>query len=241
MRNIIITLVAALTLAASAQNAGTSVDELNVKARRFYAAGEWNAASAMYMLILDARPDSTAVYGPAMCAAAMQGDSLEQMRLLRLAISHRLAVDSVFASVERASLALGQTHLYERFLQRAAVAEPWLSRNIEGRLLDYYTFRCDGEGMVRTAQTLLRGLPDDPRFLMSLARGYMICGRPDDAMATYRRVIQVDAGNVDAMLYLAYYELSRTGGDRAEAIRLLTEAQRLRPRPYVAHRLDALR
>ena len=143
----------------------------------------------MYELMLEQRPDSAALYGRAVTAEGMRGDSVAQIMLLRRALAAKVPIDSLFASVEQASFALGQANLLEQFLKMSARAEPWLARKIDASLLDYYAFRRDGASMIHYAGKLLAGVLDNEHFGILLAEGLLIEGRDNEARQAFGRVL----------------------------------------------------
>ena len=60
--------------------------QLEAKARRFFAHGEWASASAIYDLMLEERPEVPTTYGEAIVSNAMRGDTAAQMRLMSVAL-----------------------------------------------------------------------------------------------------------------------------------------------------------
>lgn len=216
------------------------------KAARFYADHEWASALAMYELMLSERPGVTATYGNAIVAAAVTGQPATQVALLEQAMRHRVPLDSLFASVETRSFALGRAGIYEDFLLLVKERQPWMTRNINARLLDYYTFRREPDKMIEMARLMLDGLPDSIRFLALLARGQMMRGDTADSLATYRHILRLDPDNYDALLQLGNHALLRYDADpsdtasRDTALSCLTRANTLHPTPYVTDAIARL-
>ncbi len=234
-----------IALAVAFQAAATSYDTLRLKASRFFDQREWPSAQAMLELMLDQRPDQANTYGQAIVAAAMNTDSVAQISLMRRSMLNYVPFDSTFAQVKAVSFSLGLTDLYERFLLMVKDNEPWLSRTIDAYLLDYYTFRRDPELMIRYAQVMLQGMPSDTSFLAILAQGYMLSGDTHRAMETYRRILDIDPANYDALLQIgnqAYisWNTDRSDPSRLTAIDALSRAYALKPTPYVAKTLSDL-
>ena len=222
-----------ISMAAAALPPSRSCDALAIKADRFFDQKEWASASAMYELMLEQRPDSAALYGRAVTAEGMRGDSVAQIMLLRRALAAKVPIDSLFASVEQASFALGQANLLEQFLKMSARAEPWLARKIDASLLDYYAFRRDGASMIHYAGKLLAGVPDNEHFGILLAEGLLIEGRDNEARQAFGRVLDSHPASLTPLLYLG--EMAAERGDTTEAIAFLTRARAIAPSP----RLDA--
>lgn len=216
------------------------------KAARFYADREWASALAMYELMLSERPDVTATYGNAIVAAAVTRQPSTEVALMEQAMRHRVPLDSLFSSVETRSFALGRADIYEGFLLLVKERQPWMTRNINARLLDYYTFRREPDKMIEMARLMLDGLPDSIQFLSLLARGQMMSGDTDESLATYRHILQLDPDNYDALLELGNHALLQYEADPSDtashdsAITYLSRANALRPTPYVTAALTRL-
>ncbi len=217
---------------------------LSGKAERAYAYGEWASASALYGLMIDERPTDTRLYGRAIVSASMRDKPLEEVELLRRAISAHVAFDSVFASVRRESFAIGQSDLYENFLKEVKAAEPWLKRTVNGYLLDYYVYRRNAQGMISYADELLKAVPDNERFLYILAQGYLLDGRNEEAVGVWKRILGVNSESYDALLFLGNYYADISSSEEPESISrargYLSRAQALKPTPYVAERIRNL-
>lgn len=212
-----------------AQNATTP---LGVKARRYFDQREWASASAVYSLLIAERPDSAGLYGPAITAAGMRGATGEQLQLLRRALKARVPIDSVFTSVREESFALGRARLLERFLILSARSEPWLARKIDASLLEYYTFRRNGEAMVAYADKMLAGMPDSEFYLLRRAEGLLIMGRRAEARADFARAADANPRCLTALLYLG--EMAAEDGDDASALEYLSRADAIDPTPALA-------
>ena len=234
MRKLLIALLATVMAlpALRALGPAPTLDELGIKAERYIAQKEWASAAAMYSLMIDRRPDSAALYGRAVTAAAMRGIESEQLTLLHQALTSHVPIDSLFAAVQQSSFSLGQSSLLEHFLILSAKAEPWMSRKIDASLLDYYTFRRDGAAMIEYAEKLLKGLPDSEQFGLRLAQGYFIEGRDAEAVATWQSVLEHHPESLEALLYLG--EMSRRTGDTAAARSYFTRANNIQPSPRLA-------
>lgn len=239
-------LIIAISLLLPLGAAAIDYPAIERKAARFYADHEWASALAMYELMLSERPDVTATYGNAIVAAAVTSQPSTEVALLEQAMRHRVPLDSLFSSVETRSFALGRADIYEEFLLLVKERQPWMTRNINARLLDYYTFRREPDKMIEMARLMLDGLPDSIQFLSLLARGQMMRGDTADSLATYRHILQLDPDNYDALLELGNYALLQydaTPSDtsaRDSAITYLTRANALHPTPYVTAALARL-
>lgn len=223
--------------------AADDVDAIAAKAQRFFNYGEWPNAGAMYSLLIDARPTDAGVYGHAIVVAAMQGDTVHQVDLTHRALKALVPVDSIFASVERTSFTVGQTSLYRDYLTVMKHAEPWLTRTVNGYLLRYYTYRRNAPGMIEMSIEMLRGLPDDEKFLYPLAQGYLMTGDYDKAMAAYSRIVNVNPKAYEALLYLGNFYASRAEADatsRAMAVDYLRRAAEIKSTPVVSETLRSL-
>lgn len=208
-----------------------------MKADRFFAQKEWMSAAAMFTVMLDEQPRNADTYGKAIVTAGMRRMPAEQSQLMDRALDYHVPFDSVFSAVERVSFSLGQTSMYEDFLNLVKHDKPWLGRSIDAYLLRYYVFRRNADGMIRCSEKMLEGLPDDVNFLSILAQGLLIKGDFKGAMATYERILTVSPDNYEALLYLGNYYKDRAEADGSYAARArecLVKAQAIRDTPYLA-------
>lgn len=240
MRKLLFLLLTVIPLAAVAAD----YDALRLKADRFFEQKEWPSAAAMLELMLDMRPDVADTYGRAIVVAAIRCDTVCEMELMNRSIVNYVPFDSTFAAVRSVSFSLGKTNLYEDFLLRTKMSEPWLARTVDAYLLRYYTFRRNPGKMVEYSQIMLDGMPDDVGFLTTLASGQMLGGDTEAAIATYERLLSVAPDNYDALLQIGnYYYLNWCdgNGDRATLLKArsaLSRARSIAPTPGVTATLE---
>lgn len=215
--------------------------ELESKAQRAFNHQEWASASALLDLMLDERPQVADTYGQAIVVNAMRGDTVAEMRLMSKALDNHIPFDSVFSRVRQWSFLLGKTHLFEKFLTNVRDTHPWMKRTINSYLLKYYSFRRNGSEMVNYSNIMLTGAPDNVGFLTTLADGYMLTGNFPAAVEAYERVLGVEPRNYHALLTLGnWFALQPDGAGKEMALKYLTEANSVRPTPYVTSQLKAL-
>lgn len=240
MRKIFLFILAVSALAASA----TDYEALRVKADRFFEQKEWPSAAAMLDLMLDKHPDVASTYGRAIVVAALRGDTVAEMELMNRSIVNYVPFDSTFAAVRSVSFSLGKTNLYEDFLLRTKMSEPWLARTVDAYLMRYYAFRCNPAKMVEYSRLMLKGMPDNVDFLSTLARGLMLDGNAGGAIDTYQRILDIDPGNYDALLEIGNYNYMCWRENKSDRVALsraraaLSQAQTIRATPYVSETLD---
>ncbi len=235
-----ITIAITLIIICSPIIGATDYAQLKLKADRFYAQQEWASASAMYGLMIDRRPHVAQNYGKAIVALTMQDAPVSQrIAIMSRSMDARVPLDSVFSVVERNAYDLGNAAIYERFLLDVRDAYPWMKRSVNSYLLRYYTYRADGPMMIEYSRIMLDGMPHNPRFLESLARGYLLDGKNDEAMTTYRTILEYYPDNYNALLSLGNYYYIIARDDRSDiesrdlAARYLSAADKMRPTPYV--------
>ncbi len=224
--------------------ADAEYDQLAARAARFFHYREWASAEAMYTLMIQKQPNRCDSYSHAIVAAGMLNDTLNTSRLTISALNARIPVDSLFSDIEKISFSIGRTSLYEKYLLFTQRDQPWLSRVIDTYLMRYYSYRRYGPGMVCYSLAILERLPDDIPALYSLAQGYLISGKTNEAIATYSHIVSLDPNAYLALLYLGNYYATHldTGTDaRAKAGIYLNQAHRLRPTPYTEKLLNTLR
>lgn len=201
------------------------------KAEHFFNSGEWLNATAMYTLMLDARPEVTETYAHAIVSDVMLEDTLAVTNLMEMSMRNNVSLDSLLSDIQQISTSMGVSHLYERILIMSKTHFPWLQRGMDSYLLKYYDFRDNGPEMVHYATIMLRGLPESVEFRRILARGYMLCGDYENAVATWRAILEQNPGQIETLLDLGNYYVN--AGEPDNAIPYLEHAYSLRPTPYL--------
>lgn len=224
--------LAAVVCSMAQTDRSSAYETMQVRADRMFHYREWGSAVGFYTLMLEQRPSEVATYGHAIVASGMLADTLRQRSLTDQALQARVAIDSLFTSVERISFSLGQTSLYEDYLLHLRTAEPWLARNIDGYLLRYYCYRRDPQGMIVFSKLMLGPAPNHEPFLYSLAQGYLLDGQTQNAVDTYLKITQLNPQAYDALLYLANYYADQRQPD--QALVYFRQAQQIQPTPFVA-------
>lgn len=243
MRHLIYIFLATAVFFTAAADRNKSIER---KALQFYDQQEWASASAMYDLIIDGQTPSPSDFGHAIVSAEMQNDTAAAMSLTEKSAARQIDIDSVFHHVRSLSFEQGMTSLYEGYLLQVKHHIPWMRRVADNYLMDYYTFRNNGPMMISYSELMLRGLPNNIKFLSTLARGYMIDNQPEKAVEVYCHILEADPNNYEVMLTLGNYYLDRyradtgDGQNKSLAIKYLTDASTLRPTPYVNKLLSTL-
>ena len=235
---ILITAVVSIASGTARANAGdaTGYATTAAKAERFFANAEWPSACAMYILMLEERPECPTTYSAAVVANTMAGDTVQALALVPRAMSHGIAVDSLLSGVRSRSFSIGRGDIYEHFLLDIKSHYPWLARVADNCLMQYYAFRQNGPMLIRYARLMLDGMPENRRFKRMLARGLMLDGRTTEAVATWTDIIGAHPDDYDTLLDLGnYYDAT---GDANRAVHYLTRAEDIRPTPYVARRIN---
>lgn len=224
---------------------------LDARAERFVQFQEWNSANAMYMLMIDQRPNAPKNYSRAIVTSGLLSDDKAQVGLLEMTQKQGIPLDSIFAEVHKFAYEIGESQEYEQFLRLVKQRQPWMARNINMRLLRYYDFRNMGANIVEVGKELLAVTPDDVNFLLAVGRGYVLQGDFENSVKEYKRVLTVDSQNYDALIALGnyyYVEWKNAEGTRSQftstknlAVKYLEQAYELRPTPFVASVLEELR
>lgn len=213
-------------------------NSIALKAQRFFDFEDWNSAVAMYELMLAQKPADINTYASACVAAGMGCDSLKQVSFMERAEKNAVPVDSLLSKVRIKATALGEPQVYEQFLYRVKMAQPWTSRMIDVRLLDYYKFRNDSKRVISTAKRLLQSTPDNEKFLSDMACAYIELGEYASSMECYKKIIDTDPENVPALLALGnYYESVK---QYAIALPYLKRAYALNPTPYLKAMIERI-
>lgn len=216
---------------------GADPETLLSRAGRAFDASEWASANALYNLVSDARPTDAFAYGRAVVSALMRGDTTATSEAVERAMANHVPLDSVLAVVERETLALGEGELYVGELHRIGAELPYLRRPVDARLLRYYTFRADAPGIIRYSQELLRGLPDSPVYLCSLAKGYLLAGDDNAACEAWQRALAADPRCLEALIGLGNTLVDK---NPEEALPYIERANAIHPTPYLQGLINRL-
>lgn len=242
-------LAAASATAIAATPATDSYEARKTRAERYFKYKEWSSALAMYLLMLDERPNEVEPYYKAIVAGAMNNDSTTQIDMLERTQQRGLPLDSLFNGVRTVSFSIGEAGAYNNFLILVKKHQPWLARRIDIYLLEYYDFRNDATNVIKTARQLLSLTPRNTGYMKTMARAYINTGDLGKAMECYKRILAIDGGDYDSLLALGnYYAMQllqpsaiKPQLSRKDLIALaqtyLHEAYNLYPTPYVAQLL----
>lgn len=235
------TLTLLLSLVLGLPNAGAATDyaHLEKKAKLFFDNAEWASANAMYLLMLEQRPTETSTYAKAAVVNIMAGDTLQALEMIPRSMQYDVPLDSLLHDVRTISFSIGRGDLYENYLLKIKSDFSWFSRVADNYLMRYYAFRRNGPELIKYAETMLKGLPDNVVFLDMLATGKMLSGETEQAVEIWERTVALYPDDDTAVLNLANcYDSLRNA---PMALKWLTEAYRLKPTPYLASRIDYYR
>ena len=223
-------------IAVSAEN---EYDQIESKARRFFDNREWASANAMYLLMLEEKPDIAGTYAHAVVAEMMLGDSLQALEMIPRSMENKVPFDSLLTKVRDVSFSIGKGNLYEDYLLKIKAKYDWLSRVADNYLMHYYAFRQNGPQLIAYAEMMLAGLPDNLTFLRMLAYGELIDGNTDGAIGTWKKIIELYPDDYDTILDLANcYEAL---GVNNEAQVWWKKAAAIKETPYIKSKLEPVR
>lgn len=231
-------IIAVLLLATSNAVARESMRE---KADRYYKYEEWEAAVSAYQKVLADNPTDMRAYGRSTVICGMLGLPDKQVEILERTQSYGLPLIDLFAEVRKSAFEIGKPEILENFMLLVMERQPWLKRNIELRLLQYYDFRNDAPRMIALSDSLLAVNPRDPSTLRVKARGYMLEGNYGIAEKTYLQLLALRPDDFDAILNIGiiYYsevetrKLPSTSPEAAEARKYLEKAFQMRPTEHL--------
>lgn len=240
--------VAALLLSALPATGGIPLSAAREKADRFYRHEEWANALAMFRLILEEDPADMRTYGRSVAVYGAIGNAEEQILLLERTQSLGLPLDGLFDEVRKSAYEIDRPHILERFMLLVKERQPWLKRNINLRLARYYDSRNNAPKMIAMSDSLLSQNPNDPSMLRVKARGRMLQDDYEGAVAVYKRILELQPDDTDAMLNIGIYYYNDFSTNRLpldseaaeEARRYLSMAFRLRPTEHLRSLLSAL-
>lgn len=230
------TVVGGLALPAAASGLSSpqsqSYSQYAKKAERYFNNREWRNAQAILQIMSTQRPEVADTYSRGMVVAAMCNDTISEIDFLERALKAGIDPDTVFNNVETISFSIGQTDLYECSMLLAQSVRPELSKLLERRLLDYYIFRRDGEGMIGYSRRLLDSKESEcADCRLTEAIGFMFTGEIDKAESAFQQIVENSPDSkqaYQALLYLAF--MSDNDSQRVEMLR---RAYQMNPTPYV--------
>lgn len=223
-----------VALGASAQGDNPLLD----KARRAYDNGEWASATALYGVACDRTPGLPEAYARRVVASELITDSIGSVAAIEDALNAEIGAEELFRLFRENAFTSGHPEIYPVVLKRARTMISWIARPIDAALLDYYRFRNDPAGTEEYARALLSGLPDDTGYRAILGESLMMQGREDEAIAEYKRILEIDPQNFDALVVLGNYNLD--AGHRDLAREYLNRAYSIRPVPAIRQTLEKL-
>lgn len=209
---------------------------VRLRADRYFSQNEWPSASAFYTLLLEQDKECTDMFGKAIVSSLMIPDTAAVLRFTNDAIDRHVPFKSLFGTVKSESFSIGLENAYENYLILVKDNYAWMTRTVDNSLMEYYTFRKDGKNMIKYASIMLEGLPESVNFLSILAQGYLLDGQTDKAVETYCKILDIDATNYDALLYLGNYYWNIN--DKATARTYFFKAYEIHPTPFVKKKLE---
>ncbi len=228
--------IAFLTLLSALASFALDNATVRLRADRYFSQNEWPSASAFYTLLLEQDKECTDIFGKAIVSSLMIPDTAAVLRFTNDAIDRHVPFKSLFGTVKSESFSIGLENAYENYLILVKDNYAWMTRTVDNSLMEYYTFRKDGKNMIKYASIMLEGLPESVNFLLILAQGYLLDGQTDKAVETYRKILDIDATNYDALLYLGNYYWNIN--DKATARTYFLKAYEIHPTPFVKKKLE---
>lgn len=228
--------IAFLTLLSALTSFALDNATVRLRADRYFSQNEWPSASAFYTLLLEQDKECTDIFGKAIVSSLMIPDTAAVLRFTNDAIDRHVPFKSLFGTVKSESFSIGLENAYENYLILVKDNYAWMTRTVDNSLMEYYTFRKDGKNMIKYASIMLEGLPESVNFLSILAQGYLLDGQTDKAVETYCKILDIDATNYDALLYLGNYYWNIN--DKATARTYFFKAYEIHPTPFVKKKLE---
>ena len=218
--------------------AQTDYERLEEKARRFFGYQEWASANAMYLLMLEEKPRIVSTYAHAAVANVLAGDTIQALGLVPRSMNNEIPIDSLLTEIRTISFSVGRGDLYENYLLGLKNNYHWLSRIADNYLMDYYAFRQNGPELIKYAETMLAGLPDNRNFLRMLAYGRLLDGNTPGALDVWHKVVELYPEDYDTLLDLANcYDAMQ---NVANALMWFRKADEIKSSPYVTERITVL-
>lgn len=246
----IFTSVLLIILALTHANASVNYDNLEAKAKSFIKIREWNSAYAMYLLMMESRPNKTGLYSHAIVLAGLMNDDKSQLNLLEQTQKRGMPLDSIFFEVNNFAFSISEPQEYEQFLQLVKTRNNWLSRHINIKLLDYYSFRNDANNIIEIGNDLLSATPDNIEYLSAVARGYFLIGKYEIGVNTYKHILGLSPDDYDSLISLGNYyyfmwdsakeSRSQMTSIKNDALNYFKQAYKINPTPFIQQKIKEL-
>lgn len=208
---------------------------VRLRADRYFSQSEWPSASAFYGLLIEQDQECKDIFGRAVISAMMIPDTASVLRFTNDAINRHVPFKSLFSMVKNESFGIGSDDAYENYLLLIKANYSWMTRTVDNSLMEYYTYRKDGKNMIKYAQIMLDGLPDDVKFMTVLAEGYLLDNQIENALTVYHRILEIAPDDYNTLLYLGNYYLN--SGDAEKSKDYFRRAYAIKPTPYVKSKL----
>lgn len=228
--------------------AETSFSKLKEKAERFYAYQEWDSALAMYELMLMQQPSDLPTLSLAIALYGLKGEEEKQLQLVELSQQKGIALNDLFSTVKKEAFRLGKPEIYENLLLKIKEKQPWLKRSINLQLIKYYDSRNNAPKMISISDSLLAVNPDDVYTLSIKARGHILLSEIEPGVAAYRKILELDKDNMEALLNIGIVSYNEVKQKRlpldsptaVEARSCLQRAYSLKPTQFLKHIIGEL-
>lgn len=250
MKRIVFITIMFVILVCGTAGATTNYNRLEAKAESFIQIKEWNSAYAMQLLMMEEHPNETVHYSRAIVLNGLMKDEKTQLDLLEQSLKRDMPLDSIFSEVNEFAFSISEPQEYEHFLLLVKKRNRWLSRHINIRLLDYYSFRNDAANMVEVGNELLSATPDDINYLSVVARGYFLLNDYENGVNMYKRILEIFPDDYDSLLALGNYycvmwesakdSRSQMTSIKTDALEYLKQAYKINPTPFLQQKIKEL-
>lgn len=231
MRGYIITVLTLIVMCAGfTARADDAYALMQRKATQYAEWGDLQQALGQYASMRALRPDSVRPYAAPMVINSVLDRPAAVMAVMDSALTAGIRPVPLFEACREQAVTLAHLDHYEKIL-RLADQDTRLTDVVQPLLLDYYSFRDNGEKMLALADKMLLAAPNEARLLEVRARAFICMQRDAEAIAAYQTLLTADPKNLDALLYIGNYYMQQ--GDPERGKPYLQQAYALRPSLYL--------
>lgn len=166
---------------------------------------EWFQALRVYEKLLTITKNDPKLYVDAIVVSSYLKNQSNVLYFTGLAKANQVPMDTLFGRIQDTSRRMGKSMLYERYLNLVKNGYPELSRLINQRLMDYYSFRNDD---IKLGELLTGMLVDEPENLTlrkTHAEVLFNNGNERESVVAYQKILDQYPREVDALLFLGNY------------------------------------
>ena len=181
-------------------------NKILTKANEHFAKKEWKEASEIYNILINSNKNKISLYAPSIVSAGNSNNYSRVMEYITFSEKCGIPLDSIFKSTLYLSLKTKSTGVYENMLLTIKKNQPWLKSFINGYLLEFYNSRKNSKMVIDIANSIIESKPKNVTNIMVIkANALNDMGDISSAISVMEDILNIDADNIDARLFLGNY------------------------------------